>query len=71
MPSVGNTFTILTATDGLAGTFGSLAAPAGYNWNFKYGSNSVQLVVGVPGDYNDDGIVNTADYTVWRDSLGQ
>jgi hypothetical protein len=27
--------------------------------------------VGVPGDYNSDGIVNAADYTVWRNHLGQ
>jgi hypothetical protein len=27
--------------------------------------------VGVTGDYNNDGIVNAADYTVWRDHLGQ
>jgi hypothetical protein len=26
---------------------------------------------GIPGDYNDDGIVNAADYTVWRNSIGQ
>lgn len=26
---------------------------------------------GIPGDYNKDGIVNTADYTVWRDHLNQ
>lgn len=26
--------------------------------------------VGVPGDYNADGAVNAADYTVWRDNLG-
>lgn len=26
---------------------------------------------GVPGDYNSDGQVNAADYTVWRDHLGQ
>ncbi len=26
--------------------------------------------VGFPGDYNGDGVVNLADYTVWRDSLG-
>jgi hypothetical protein len=26
---------------------------------------------GVPGDYNSDGIVDAADYTVWRDHLGQ
>ena len=28
-------------------------------------------VVGVPGDYNNDGTVNAADYTVWRNNLGQ
>lgn len=25
---------------------------------------------GLPGDYNNDGVVNLADYTVWRDNLG-
>ncbi|MEM9184905.1 MAG: DUF5060 domain-containing protein [Planctomycetota bacterium] len=28
------------------------------------------LVIRVTGDMNDDGVVNAADYTVWRDSLG-
>jgi hypothetical protein len=28
-------------------------------------------VAGVTGDYNNDGTVNAADYTVWRDKLGQ
>ena len=28
-------------------------------------------VISPPGDYNHDGIVDTADYTVWRDSVGQ
>jgi hypothetical protein len=68
-PSVGNAFTILTATDGLSGSFSSLSAPLGFNWYLKYISNNVQLIVGVPGDYNHDGIVNAADYTVWRDTL--
>jgi hypothetical protein len=27
--------------------------------------------VAVPGDYNNDGSVNAADYTVWRNHLGQ
>lgn len=27
-------------------------------------------LAGVAGDYNGDGTVNTADYTVWRDNLG-
>ena len=26
---------------------------------------------GLPGDFNRDGTVDAADYTVWRDSLGQ
>jgi hypothetical protein len=26
-------------------------------------------LVGAPGDYNYDGVVNTADYTVWRDAF--
>jgi hypothetical protein len=26
---------------------------------------------GLAGDYNGDGIVDAADYTVWRDTLGQ
>lgn len=26
--------------------------------------------VNLPGDYNEDGYVNLADYTVWRDALG-
>ncbi len=29
------------------------------------------LALRQPGDYNDDGAVDAADYTVWRDSLGQ
>jgi hypothetical protein len=33
-------------------------------------SFDVVLPDGLPGDYNDDGIVNAADYTVWRNSLG-
>jgi hypothetical protein len=28
------------------------------------------FVPGLAGDYNSDGIVNTADYTVWRNNLG-
>ena len=28
------------------------------------------VLIGQPGDFNGDGVVNTADYTVWRDNLG-
>jgi hypothetical protein len=34
--------------------------------NLRWGS----LVVILPGDYNGDGAVNAADYTVWRNTLG-
>ncbi len=30
-----------------------------------------QYIYGIRGDFNRDGIVNAADYTVWRNSLGQ
>ena len=30
----------------------------------------VEASVGLAGDYNDDGVVDAADYTVWRDNLG-
>lgn len=28
------------------------------------------LTYGPPGDFNSDGLINAADYTVWRDNLG-
>ena len=42
-------------------------------------NNTTQIMVNLtipqpqimPGDYNDDGHVDAADYTVWRDTLGQ
>ncbi|WP_442484600.1 hypothetical protein [Aeoliella sp. SH292] len=34
----------------------------------RYGAIETTLLV--EGDYNNDGIVNLADYTVWRDNLG-
>lgn len=33
--------------------------------------NGLPNVLRSPGDYNDDGHVDGADYTVWRDTLGQ
>lgn len=32
---------------------------------------ALQALVGLPGDFNDDGMVNSADYTVWRDNLNE
>jgi hypothetical protein len=30
-----------------------------------------QLAPALPGDFNTDGVVDAADYTVWRDNMGQ
>ena len=36
----------------------------------RIGPNFADVVPSLPGDYNQDGAVNAADYTVWRDNLG-
>jgi hypothetical protein len=43
----------------------------GFELAQKYGiSTSFTAPGGVTGDYNNDGVVDAADYTVWRDNLG-
>lgn len=79
-PSINDAFTVLTAVAGINGIFGEIDLSGakldeGLGWEVLYGSTDVQLaVVELPallaGDYNNDGIVDAADYTVWRDSLG-
>lgn len=72
-PQVGNQFTLLVADEGITGTFGQLTLPAGYLWDVQYTSTSLILEVtglGLQGDFNSDGSVDAADYTVWRDGLG-
>jgi hypothetical protein len=71
VPTAGNSFTILTATHDMGGAFSQLMLPDGQNWIVNYLTNSVQLVVGNPGDFNNDGKVDGQDYVVWReDALG-
>jgi hypothetical protein len=31
---------------------------------------TITFVAGIPGDFNVDGVVNAADYTVWRNNVG-
>jgi hypothetical protein len=38
---------------------------------YQLAPNGQPKVLRFPGDYNHDGLVNAADYTVWRDHLGQ
>ena len=74
-PDLGDLFEIVSATEGVNGQFSSIDLPTlggGLDWEVIYNSNSVQLqvVAVLAGDYNFDGVVDAADYTVWRNSLG-
>jgi hypothetical protein len=75
-PAIGDTFDILDGT--LSGVFASPlqlpALPAGRAWDTSnlYTTGVIKVVAtGIPGDYNGNGIVDAADYTVWRDHFGQ
>jgi probable HAF family extracellular repeat protein len=78
-PALDDAFEIITAAGGVSGMFDTLAdeLPAlspGLEWAINYGANGVVLQVvaaGLAGDYNGNGVVDAADYTAWRDHLGQ
>jgi hypothetical protein len=75
-PSVGDEFEIISAAAGVTGEFALEDLPAlsgDLSWIVHYNANSVVLEVasaGLPGDYNDDGSVDAADYIVWRKNEG-
>jgi hypothetical protein len=56
----------------LAGTFDAINLPmlSGLAWNTSELYTSGVLSVGLAGDYNNNGVVDAADYTVWRKGLG-
>jgi hypothetical protein len=76
-PTLGTTVQLISAAGGVLGTFADVVdgtgnLPAGTHWEAIYNANSVQVVLGLvlPGDFNNDGSVDAADYTVYRDNLG-
>jgi T5SS/PEP-CTERM-associated repeat protein len=75
VPQVGNRFEIITTVEPINDNKFAGASlpglPEGMDWGIHYGANLVSLSIGVPGDYNGNGTVDAADYTVWRDTLGQ
>jgi hypothetical protein len=81
LPTIGDEFTLLSAAGGVSGAFenaASLRSVAGgslVEWSLTPGANDAVLqataITLLPdGDYNGNGIVDAADYTVWRNSLG-
>jgi hypothetical protein len=72
-PTPGNVFQIVSAAGGIAGSFANVSLPvlSNANWQLRYEADSVVLQVALPGDYNFNGVVDAADYVVWRKTLGQ
>jgi hypothetical protein len=73
-PAVGNTFNILDALT-FNGIFSTITLPplaAGRLWNTSqlYTTGVLSVVPAIPGDYNVNGVVDAADYIVWRKNQG-
>jgi hypothetical protein len=71
-PTSGMAFDILDWST-LSGTFNTITLPvlgAGLAWNTSQLFVSGVLSVGVAGDFNGNGVVEAADYVVWRKKLG-
>lgn len=81
-PVAGDSYTLLQTGDstGVNGEFKAVdltLAPlgSGLEWDLVYNADSVVLSVldntpQLTGDYNGNGVIDAADYTVWRDALG-
>jgi len=72
-PELGDSFDIL-AFSSATGAFDSFDLPGlidGLSWVTSDLLETGELAIGLTGDYNSDGLVDAADYAVWRDSLGQ
>jgi hypothetical protein len=74
-PAAGNSFNLLD-WGSLAGTFSSIGLPAlagGLAWNTSqlYSTGVLSVVApGIPGDYNQNGVVDAADDVLWRANQG-
>ena len=72
-PALGDSFNILTATQGVTGQFDQVTLPQlpwNLDWHIDYLPTAVMLTVLTTGDFNRDGIVDTSDYVVWRTNGG-
>jgi autotransporter-associated beta strand protein len=75
-PKLGDVFGFLSVSGGAGGMFDTLDLPSlapGLTWSINPGNVTVFLhvVAALPGDYSMNGVVDAADFTVWRDTLGQ
>jgi hypothetical protein len=73
-PVGGENYTILTAGSIMGTAFRATALPtlpAGLSWDLDVGTTSIMLGItgslpGVQGDFNGNGVVDAADYVLWR-----
>lgn len=56
------------------GTYGAIGSGAMFQSSYFTGTGILNVtdvvLTEIPGDYNNDGVVNAADYTTWRDAEG-
>jgi hypothetical protein len=80
-PMVGDEYTLISAQGGITGSFqnaaslSSIGAGSLVDWALEQEQNRLILKAMavtqlVAGDYNADGKVDTADYVLWRNSVG-
>jgi T5SS/PEP-CTERM-associated repeat protein len=73
-PSAGDVFPIVAAASGISGSLNLVGAPVlpgGMQWDLDVTASSVLLSVVATGDYNGNGVVDAADYIVWRKQQNQ
>lgn len=78
VPMLGDEFDLVASQEGFAGEFANFDLPtlaSGLEWEVSAGAMVLSLAVveasaGLAGDYNSDGTVDAADYTVWQDNFG-
>jgi hypothetical protein len=71
-PDFGQQFSVLQAVS-IANSGIVLGGPDADKFKLVFSSGELLIestMAGLPGDYNSDGIIDAADYTVWRDQLG-
>ncbi|TWT47611.1 hypothetical protein [Botrimarina hoheduenensis] len=76
VPQLGDSFALLFASGAFDASFAAINLPdlsaSGLAWELNPGGSTLFLeaVPALNGDFNLDGTVDAADYTVWRDGLG-
>lgn len=70
-PAVGDSFALLTASEGVVGEFDDVTLPelsTGLAWDVQYEADAVRLrvVEGMLGDFNEDGVTNGLDFLAWQ-----